>query len=572
MKLSSSSAFHALLASQLPMRAVAKTYESRFDGVSWDDDNWRITTSNLDQGHYQSRQSLANGYLGINVASVGPFFEVDTQVDGDNINGWPLFDRRQTFATIAGFYDSQPSTNGSNFPWLYQYGGESVISGVPHWSGLHVINNGKVLNASVDPSEISGFESTFDYQAGVMSWRYTWTASGEGPIDIEYVMYVHKLHVNQAAVQLKLTAWRDVNVTVLDVLNGDAAVRSTAVTKGHDAKSHAIWSSIHPNGVSHVTGYIYSTLVGDECADRSSWKIEDDGSLIGHNKSSIGQSIELNLEAGQTSSVHKYIGGASTDAFGDPKQTAKQASSSGASLGFEDLLHSHMKEWADIMPEDSVDSYRHPVTGVLPSSQDVQDLQITSVVNAFYLLQNTVGPNAVSSAGNNTNLIVNSIPVCGLGSECYGGLIFWDVEVWMQPGLAVAFPESAKQIALYRVAKFEQAKRNVETAFTSSQNHTSDFSGAIFPWTSGRYGNCTGTGPCWDYEYHINGDIALELLNYLDVSGDVEFFKTRLFPIIDAVATTYSEVLAYNSSVDRYQLLNATDPVSHHSSYWVIQG
>ena len=120
--------------SSLPSTLIhARHYETRFPGTTWNDEDWIITTTHLDQGHYQSRGALANGYLGINVAAVGPFFEVDTPVNGDQINGWPLFDRRQTFATIGGFYDSQPTTNGTNFEWLNQYGGESVISGVPHW-------------------------------------------------------------------------------------------------------------------------------------------------------------------------------------------------------------------------------------------------------------------------------------------------------------------------------------------------------------------------------------------------------------------------------------------------------
>ena len=109
----------------LQRRATAESdvYETRFDGVSWDNANWQLTTTTLDQGHYQSRASIANGYHGINVASLGPFFERDSPVDGDVIGGWPLFNRRQTFATIAGFWNSQPYTNGpfengTNFAWL----------------------------------------------------------------------------------------------------------------------------------------------------------------------------------------------------------------------------------------------------------------------------------------------------------------------------------------------------------------------------------------------------------------------------------------------------------------------
>jgi Glycosyl hydrolase family 65, N-terminal domain len=106
--------------------AVGEVYETRFDGVTWDHDNWKLTTTTLDQGHYQSRMSVANGYIGINVAALGPFFEVDEPVDGDMVNGWPLFQRRQTFATVGGFWDSQPKTNNSNYPWLYEYGWDSA--------------------------------------------------------------------------------------------------------------------------------------------------------------------------------------------------------------------------------------------------------------------------------------------------------------------------------------------------------------------------------------------------------------------------------------------------------------
>ena len=45
--------------------------------------------------------------VGLSVAALGPFFEADLPVNGDNINGWPLFSERQTFGTISGFFDQQ---------------------------------------------------------------------------------------------------------------------------------------------------------------------------------------------------------------------------------------------------------------------------------------------------------------------------------------------------------------------------------------------------------------------------------------------------------------------------------
>ncbi|KAI6830958.1 glycoside hydrolase family 65 protein [Hortaea werneckii] len=536
------------------------TYDTRFDATTWDDERWRLRTASLDQGHYQSRMSLANGYLGINLAAVGPFFEVDTPVDGDDIEGWPLFNRRQSFATIAGFYDYQPTTNGSNFPWLYQYGGESVISGIPHWAGLLLKVGDDVLDARVSASQISNFSSTLDMKVGVLTWNFTWTPEHAKGIDVEYTMFVHKKYVNRAAVQLRAKSSEDLDVTVIDVLDGDCAVRSTPTEQYFNEKQPVIYSAVNPRGISNVTAYVYSTLSGtDECHWNRRWNFKDE-SIIGGNESSIAQAMTMSLRAELPGTVTKYIGAASNDAFDDPQGVARDASCSGAQTGFDDLLSTHSEEWRAILTEESVDDYRYP-NGTIPNDPNIVDLQITAITNPFQLLQNTVSSNAIKAAGNNTKLDVNSISVCGLYSDCYAGMIFWDADVWMSPGLVVSHPHAAKQIARYRVEKYPQAQANIETAYQSSQNETK-FSkhGAVYPWTSGRFGNCTATGPCFDYEYHINGDIGLELYNFLAVTGDTEFFSEQFFPIYDSVAEFYSNLVSYNESDGRYFLRNATDP------------
>jgi trehalose/maltose hydrolase-like predicted phosphorylase len=543
----------------------AKLYNTVFQNVTWDDDNWRITTTALDQGHYQSRMSLANGYIGINVAAAGPFFEVDTPVNGDIINGWPLWDRRQTFATVAGFYASQPDTNGTNFPWLLQYGGESVIAGVPHWAGILVESNGHVLNASVPQSQLSNFRSTLDMKAGSLTWTYTWTPPGAPALSIEYSMFIHKLHVNMGAVRLKITPSQDSNVTIIDALNGDCAVRSDFSDKGLEPNVSTIWSAVRPHWVGNVTAYLYSTLQADSSIDESTRVEFTDTAYIGGNKSSIAQAVSAYLKAGKTSVITKFVGGASSDAFEDPQGTARNASRTGAIIGFETLLWENYNEWQAIMPNNSVDNFQFPENQTLPDDFNIIQLQVESVTNPWNLIQNTVSGNAIAAAGNNTKLDVNSISVCGLGSSCYAGQIFWDAEIWMAPGLVVSNPQAAKQIANYRIEKFPQAQSNINEAFTSSQN-TTKFTpgGAVYPWTSGRYGNCTAAGPCFDYEYHINGDIGLELYNYLVATGDVEYFREYMFPIYDSVAYFYGELMALNETSGLYNLNNATDPVSYY--------
>jgi trehalose/maltose hydrolase-like predicted phosphorylase len=553
----------AFLATLHLVSGSSSSEQNQFKHVQWDDDTWTIHTHALDEGHFQSRLTLANGYFGINVASAGPFFEVDKPVDGNVISGWPLFSRRQTFSTIAGFWNSQPRTNGTNYPWLYQYGWESFVAGIPHWSGLQVEANGERLNASVNPEHITDFVSSLDVKAGIASWRYNWKpgGSGDGLIDVDYQLFVHKLYVNKAAVRLRLTATRDVIVTVYDVLDGDCAVRSDFIDKKYEEDAPIIWSAVQPGNITNVTAYVYSTLNGSDWIDFGTRSQVPEGVFSSGNGSTIAQSVQLNLTAWRPTELTKFVGVASTDAFPDPQAVAKNASQSGSEEGYYSLLHSHIEEWETILTPDSVDDY-YLANGSLPADPNIQELHILARTNPFYLLSNMIGPNAVATAENNTKLNIHSVPVCGLGSDCYGGLIFWDADVWMAPGIQVSHPQHAQNVINYRVEHFEQAQRNVETAFTSSKNQTGRFTpgGAVYPWTSGRFGNCTGTGPCFDYEYHLNGDISLAFNNHMIITGDQEYFKDTLLPISNAIAHFFGQVLDFNETSGAYELWNATDP------------
>ncbi|KAL9611141.1 MAG: hypothetical protein Q9167_004194 [Letrouitia subvulpina] len=541
------------------LTASSDIYSTRFQNVTWDNAAWLVRTTALDAGHYQSRQSIANGYIGISLSNLGPFFEQDEPVAGDNINGWPLFQERISFATVGGFFDQQPTTNGTNFEWLNQYGGESVISGIPHWAGITVdLGNDVYLDATADSSTISHFSSTLNAKAGVSTWSFTWSPENADGVtfDISYIMFAHKLYVNQAFVQMYITPSADRDVSVANVLDGTSAVRTDFVGSGIDESM--IYSAVSPSGVSNVTAYVYAALVGSAELDPSSLEQVRDKRYLGANDSSIAQAATVSLKADTTTIVTKYIGIASSDGFEDPQKVAKAAALTALSAGFENSIDSHILEWSNVFQDISVDNYTYPENNTLPDDEFLVESAITAVLNEYYLLQNTISQNALESA-NNAPIDQNSISVGGLASDSYAGLVFWDAEIWMQPGLAASHPQAVKQIAKYRVARYNQAKENTQTAYQSSKNSTT-FSrdGAVFSWTSGRSGNCTGTGPCFDYEYHINGDIAQEFSNYWVTSGDTEFFRDSLFPVYNSIAIFYSEVLTKNDS--SYVLTNMTDP------------
>ena len=559
---------HPTCALEERAEAGSAVYNTRFPGFTWDNNNWVLTKKGYTPGHYQSRMSNANGYLGINVADAGPFFEYEQPVNGDVINGWPLFNLRRTFATISGFWDRQATTKGTNYEYLLQYGDESVISGVPHWGALTIVlENGRYLDATVHPSALSNHMTHWDYARGLLSWSYTWKPRNSNGLsfDIKFSLFTSKLHVNEALVDLQVVPSRDCKASIVNILDGRSAIRADFVGSGVDGKS--IFTSVSPNGVKNVTAYIYASMQGSGGVDMSTLKRITDAPYIGKNASTIAQSVSASLKAGKTTRVTKYVGGASSDGFKNPKAQAKAGCMQAMTLGYETSFKHHAEEWAKVMPRSSVDDYTLPATGKLPNDPALVEKAIAAVVHTFMLLMNTVSE-AAKAAVSHAPIDINSISVAGLTGDSYGGLVFWDAETWMAPGLVVAHPQAAKQIHNYRVNRYGQAKANAQTAYQTSKNKTHFSSNAaVYSWTSGRYGNCTGTGPCFDYEYHINGDIVLSMIDHWVVTEDMQTLKNEHFPVMDSVATFYSEVLEKNGSL--YALTNMTDPVSarHRDNY-----
>jgi trehalose/maltose hydrolase-like predicted phosphorylase len=351
---------------------------------------------------------------------------------------------------------------------------------------------------------------------------------------------------------------------VIDVLDGDCAVRSEFAGTGYDLASNQIWSAVRPHWIGNVTAYVYSSIVGNPLLPRGSGKRYNDTAYVSGNSSSIAQEFEISLRKDETSLITKYVGIASSEAFTDPQTTARNASSAAANMGFPALLRTNAEEWAQVMPLDSVDYYALQAQNFTDgwANKELVTLQILAITNPWHILSNTVSANAIKAAGYNTRLDIWSIAVGGLGSSAYAGWIFWDAEIWMAPGIVVTNPQAAKQIANYRRELFPQAQANLNDAYQGSTN-TTRFTpgGAAYPWISGKFGNCTAAGPCFDYEYHLNGDIGLELYNWYVATGDTETFKNEFFPIYDAVAYFFAELVKRNTTTGKYELFNATDPV-----------
>lgn len=116
----------------------------------------------------------------------------------------------------------------------------------------------------------------------------------------------------------------------------------------------------------------------------------------------------------------------------------------------------------------------------------------------------------------NRNDAVHSLGAKGLTGPNYGGLVWWDCEVYQSPVFYMTMPEQAKNLLIYRYNKLEAAKKNaIEEGYE----------GARYPFNSG----VTGEENLWPVarhpfmQVHVVSDVAWSICNYYNCSGDDKF-------------------------------------------------
>ncbi|KAH8665973.1 glycosyl hydrolase family 65 central catalytic domain-containing protein [Tricladium varicosporioides] len=519
---------------------------------SWDDQSLSLIIDGNKLPRY-----LQGMYIGAAVSFMGPFFEQDrnqTSTNGQVKEGWPLFNRRQAFATISGFYDCQDTTPGTNYPELQGRGCESVISGIPHPLALNLRVGNETLDATVDNTTISNFNEVLSFKDGTTKWTYTWCPKiTHASFDIEYTTFASRVRPNVAATQLRVTLRGEtILANIIDSFDGRSALRSFLGEKSLYDNSTTMYISNHPDGLPETTAWtISSANISNGFTDEESRR---ETTIIDDNSMSIGQEWDVKFENGKTATFEKFVGAASSDKFDNPRQTALDASKTALKDGWDLLLSEHTTAWNILMTPNLMTNYRHPSAGHLPSSANIEHLQIAAVTDRYLILQNIL-PSSKSSLTLNTE----GVAVGGLTSDTYGGLKFWDQDFWMYPSILLTSPSHARQILNYRAKLLNQAKANAQADYVQ-QIYKFPKGSALYPWTSGRYGNASGTGPVINYEFHLNTDIALAAFQYLAVTGDEQFFTRNLYPVVLGTAQSSATIVQKSTLTGKYGIYNVTDP------------
>lgn len=123
-----------------------------------------------------------------------------------------------------------------------------------------------------------------------------------------------------------------------------------------------------------------------------------------------------------------------------------------------------------------------------------------------------------------------SIPPFGVSQAAnYSGHVFWDTDTYMTPALLLTSPAAAKATVDYRF-------RNLEAARQRAQCY--GYRGAMYPWESDTRGfesTPSGCGTGW-LEQHVNMCVAFAAWQYQQATGDLDYARECVWPIVSAVA------------------------------------
>lgn len=141
----------------------------------------------------------------------------------------------------------------------------------------------------------------------------------------------------------------------------------------------------------------------------------------------------------------------------------------------------------------------------------------------------------------------------GLSGEGYEGHYFWDTEMYVLPVFIYTNPQVAKRLLEYRYDTLDKARERARVL--------GHLKGALYPWRTINGEEASTYYPLGTAQYHINADIEYALALYLQVTGDVEFFKEKGAELLLDTARIWADVGSFaQCKGGKYCICSVTGP------------
>nr|WSW67031.1 discoidin domain-containing protein [Streptomyces sp. NBC_00995] len=351
--------------------------------------------------------------------------------------------------------------------------GREVAAALPSWTNLDVRVGGETFGSTTPAGRISRYRQTVFLRCGLVVTSLRWTTADGRATDLTYEVLADRSDVHTGAVRLRMTPlWT-----------------GTATVTGR----------LDPHGARRIA-------------------LEDDGTFRTRGTGTAGAIVQtmrpagMNgqvspVSAGRTYTYLKYVGVDTALTSRAPRTTAREASRRAARRGWAAVLAENTAVWRRDWSAD--------VT--VPGSPELQK----------WLRSAQYGLLASTRTGSR-----DSIAPAGLTSDNYAGMVFWDAETWMYPGLLATRPELARSVVEYRYRTRDEARTNAEKL---------GYQGLFYPWTSASNGNLWSECQSWNPPHcvtqnHLQGDVSLAVWQYYLATGDRDWLAGHGWQMLRGIA------------------------------------
>uniref|UniRef100_A0AAU2VF60 Discoidin domain-containing protein n=1 Tax=Streptomyces sp. NBC_00003 TaxID=2903608 RepID=A0AAU2VF60_9ACTN len=508
----------ALLASVPPAASQPVRNTAATTANCPDSDGWTLGTSRIDAADTH-HAFVGNGYLGQRVPPNGAGY-----ADSTAKTGWPLFTPSYDGSFVSGLYAHNKQTAGDR----------QAVAALPTWTALSVSTGGPqgdTFNSSTPSGRISHYRQSLLLHCGVVRTSLTWTATDGRRTDLVYEVLADRVNPHVGAVRMSMTPHWSGEATVTDTLDGRGA-RRMSQTGGGDRTSGQRGDGTAPTmdvdfrtDGTNVDGAVASTLRAGRGAHDANVQ-----QALQAKDMTARQALTLPVRRGQSYDFTKYVGVDTSLTSQAPRRDATVASQRAAEGGWDALLRSHTAAWSRLWRSDIE----------VPGQPEMQSWVRSAQYGLF---------------SNTREGAANSIAPAGLTSDNYAGLVFWDAETWMYPGLLATRPELAKTVVDYRYRTLAGARANAREL---------GYPGLFYPWNSGSSGNlaqeCHSVDPphCRT-QIHLQSDISLATWQYYLATKDTQWLRERGWPVLQGIAEFWAGRVSRNTD-GSYSIKNTAGP------------
>ena len=454
---------------------------------------WTVTEVGFDPVNLRENESafaLANGFIGLR-GNLEEGTSGAASIQGSFLNG---------------VFDSEPIVYGEK---AYGYAkNHETICNVMDAKSLLLCADGEKLDLCL--SDVRGHERVLDMRAGTLRRSFRWHTKSGAVLEIGMTRLVSFTHQELAAARLDLKC-----------------VEGTCTVTMHSAITPAVIAEGDPNDPRNAAGKDRSLLDGRCFADgdliAKEQKTKNSGFTIccavEHRGLSGGATAgehtsewkaEQKLQAGESLRLEKSICYTAARFDEEPQLWEKTLDLCRKAPDFESLLREQRL---------ALDTFWNGAgLGIQGDDALLQGLRF----NLFHIYQ---------SAGRDGK---RNIAAKGLTGEGYEGHTFWDTEAYILPVFISTNPALARKLLEYRYAILPNAR-----ARARELGHEK---GALYAWRTIDGEECSAYFPAGTAQYHINGDIAHAVCEYVDATGDLDFLAKYGAEILTETARLYYDL------------------------------